>query len=316
MVPSAFLRVYQPLDAFERSEQLHWERFLLHGPAASSRRLAYADHRTVGQARACSRPPTPTRRGAARRRAHVRQPAAHAHARARRDGLVPRGAPDRAVGPVRAEEGRRSEPRRISPGSAGATPRPSRSATRVPGTCRSGGSCCSATRSASSLEDEHGRWRLRYRTTTRRAIRRAEQAIGPLRRSDLGPISDLILDLHQWMVQFDPASILELDYGGLCDFQRWDELDDDHSRSRDPRGAAGAGGRRVPASRRRVPGRADPVGRGARPRDLELIGGQGQNRTADTAVFSRVLCQLSYLARAGREPGRNRHRGHHQRVEV
>jgi hypothetical protein len=24
--------------------------------------------------------------------------------------------------------------------------------------------------------------------------------------------------------------------------------------------------------------------------------GQGQNRTADTAVFSRVLCQLSYLA--------------------
>ncbi len=27
------------------------------------------------------------------------------------------------------------------------------------------------------------------------------------------------------------------------------------------------------------------------------MGGQGQNRTADTAVFSRVLCHLSYLAR-------------------
>jgi hypothetical protein len=26
-------------------------------------------------------------------------------------------------------------------------------------------------------------------------------------------------------------------------------------------------------------------------------GGQGQDRTADTAVFSRVLYQLSYLAR-------------------
>jgi hypothetical protein len=25
-------------------------------------------------------------------------------------------------------------------------------------------------------------------------------------------------------------------------------------------------------------------------------GGEGQNRTADTAIFSRVLCQLSYLA--------------------
>ncbi len=26
------------------------------------------------------------------------------------------------------------------------------------------------------------------------------------------------------------------------------------------------------------------------------LGGEGQNRTADTAIFSRVLCQLSYLA--------------------
>jgi hypothetical protein len=32
-------------------------------------------------------------------------------------------------------------------------------------------------------------------------------------------------------------------------------------------------------------------------------GGEGQNRTADTAIFSRVLCQLSYLAERFR-PGR------------
>jgi hypothetical protein len=48
MVPSAYLRVYQPLDAFERSEQLHWERFLLHGPQVTSLRPRYADRRTVG----------------------------------------------------------------------------------------------------------------------------------------------------------------------------------------------------------------------------------------------------------------------------
>ena len=32
------------------------------------------------------------------------------------------------------------------------------------------------------------------------------------------------------------------------------------------------------------------------------LSGEGQNRTADTAIFSRVLCQLSYLAmvRCGR----------------
>ena len=28
---------------------------------------------------------------------------------------------------------------------------------------------------------------------------------------------------------FDPRSLVELDYGGLCDFLTWDELDDDRS---------------------------------------------------------------------------------------
>src|SRR5438128_12399870 len=32
MVPSAYLRLFQPLDRFERDEQLHWERYLLHPP--------------------------------------------------------------------------------------------------------------------------------------------------------------------------------------------------------------------------------------------------------------------------------------------
>jgi hypothetical protein len=81
-------------------------------------------------------------------------------------------------------------------------------------------------------EDEYGRSRLRYRTTVRRAMRRAERAVPVLRRTDLGPISELILDLHQWMAGFDPASLLELDYASLCDFMTWDELDDDRS-SRD-----------------------------------------------------------------------------------
>ena len=29
MVPSAYLRVFQPLDAFEGEEQLRWERYLV-----------------------------------------------------------------------------------------------------------------------------------------------------------------------------------------------------------------------------------------------------------------------------------------------
>jgi hypothetical protein len=68
-----------------------------------------------------------------------------------------------------------------------------------------------------------------YRASTRRAMRRAEDAIPVLRRSDLGPIGELLLDLHQWMAVFDARSVIELDYGELCDFMTWDELDDDHS---------------------------------------------------------------------------------------
>jgi hypothetical protein len=78
-------------------------------------------------------------------------------------------------------------------------------------------------------DDEWGRLRLRYRTTVRKAMRRAEQAVPILRKSELGPIGELILDLHQWMAVFDPSSLVELDYGSLCDFLTWDELDDDHS---------------------------------------------------------------------------------------
>ena len=122
----------------------------------------------------------------------------------------------------------------------------------------------------------------------------------PLRRSDLGPISDLIVDLHQWMAGFDPSSMLELDYAELCDFLTWDELDDDHSVREIHDALEALEHEEFPQRRRRLPGRADPLGRGPQPRDHELGRGQGQNRTADTAVFSRVLCQLSYLAWPGR----------------
>jgi hypothetical protein len=81
--------------------------------------------------------------------------------------------------------------------------------------------------------------RLTYLTTARKAMRRAERAIPGLRRSDLGPLADLLVELHGWLRSFDPRSLVELDYGGLCDFLTWDELDDDHS-ARDVQEAARA----------------------------------------------------------------------------
>lgn len=79
------------------------------------------------------------------------------------------------------------------------------------------------------LVDERGRSRLRYLTSVRKARRRAERAVPGLRRTDLGSVADMIVELHEWLSVFDPRSLVELDYGGLCDFLTWDELDDDHS---------------------------------------------------------------------------------------
>ncbi|HZP89367.1 MAG TPA: hypothetical protein VFC04_00030 [Actinomycetota bacterium] len=79
------------------------------------------------------------------------------------------------------------------------------------------------------LAEEQGRHRLRYRTTVRKAMTRAERAVPALRRADLGAVAEPIVELYEWLSAFDPRSIVELDYGALCDLLSWDELDDDHS---------------------------------------------------------------------------------------
>src|SRR4029450_12212927 len=79
------------------------------------------------------------------------------------------------------------------------------------------------------LLEGDGHHRLSYLTTTRKALRRAEDPVPVPRQSELGPIGELVLEMHQWLALFDPGSILELDYGGLCGMLTWDEMDDDHS---------------------------------------------------------------------------------------
>ena len=48
MVPSAYLRVFQPLDAFDREEQLRWERYLVSERWVPGRRQRYLDHAQDG----------------------------------------------------------------------------------------------------------------------------------------------------------------------------------------------------------------------------------------------------------------------------
>lgn len=226
MVPSATLRVFQPLDGFEHDEQLHWERYLLHG------------RRPTGHARFAERE---TGAGVG-----LLAPMEGEHAEVLVVDGVTYVSPERmrmrvlqAIVAFRESEPFETWERFVSTKTARVARRQlarhrRRDPQAVPFVHQSPWHVpirwfALFRPDERELREEAKGFRLRYRTTTRRAMRRAENAIPVLRRSDLGPIAEHLLDLHQWMAGFDPRSIVQLDYGDLCDFMTWDELDDDRS---------------------------------------------------------------------------------------
>lgn len=227
MVPSAELRVYQPLGSFPAHEQAHWERYILGGGLVRPPRPVYRQrttHRRLGflvpavgegalvklvegEYYVC---PLRTRMRFLAGLLAFREATPFEGSEA----FVPRDEAKRAA----KELGRL---RRRNPGHVSCV---MQSPWHVP------------VRWFLLFDDEErrilergDRHRLSYLTTARKAIRRIERAIPALRRSDLGPVAEMIVELHQWLASFDPRSLVELDYDGLCDFLTWDELDDDHS---------------------------------------------------------------------------------------
>jgi hypothetical protein len=227
MVPSAALRVFQPLEAFPADEQAHWERYILGGGHVRPPRAVYRER------------VTPRRVGFL-----VPEGGEGAHIKLV-DGtyyVCPMRTRMRVLAGLlafrEAKPFEGSEAFVPDDDAKRASKELSRMRRRNPGrvACIMQSPWHVPVRWFVLFEDEErrllereGRHRLSYVTTARRAMRRAEKAIPGLRRTDLGPVADLIVELHQWLSAFDPRSIVELDYGGLCDFLTWDELDDDRS---------------------------------------------------------------------------------------
>lgn len=69
---------------------------------------------------------------------------------------------------------------------------------------------------------------LTYRTTCGKAVRRLEKAIAIVRGAEFAPSAEPLMDLHGWIANVPPRSLLVLDYGGIAPLLRWDDLDDDH----------------------------------------------------------------------------------------
>ena len=227
MVPSAYLRVFQPLDAFERDEQLRWERYLVSNRWAPGSPRRYLDHAEGGLGVIASADGEHAEVRVVDGRTYVSPwrmrmrvlAAALAFRETRPIELSERFLSKKDAKRVARElhRLRRRDPYAVAFCHQSPWHVPIRWFALFADEERRLG------------DDEYGRLRLRYRTTARRALRRAGQTIPILRRSDLGPIGDLLMDLHEWIALFDPRSLVELDYGGLCDFLTWDELDDDRS---------------------------------------------------------------------------------------
>ncbi|HWH00686.1 MAG TPA: hypothetical protein VNV66_15520 [Pilimelia sp.] len=85
-----------------------------------------------------------------------------------------------------------------------------------------------------------GRRVLRYRTEISKARRRAHRGVQVLRRSvGDAPITEAVEEGARWLEEFHPRSLVELDYGGLVNLLTDEELADDDSPGLAAAGLAG-----------------------------------------------------------------------------
>jgi hypothetical protein len=227
MVPVAELRVFQPLDAFPPDEERAWERYIVAG-APTSPRPIYSDL------------PTPAGLGFLYERggdgAHVKVVEESYYVCPLRTKMrvlagmlaVAEAGPFEDPAEFLSKRDRRRarrELRRLRRRNPGHVATIMQSPWHVP------------IRWLVLVDDDErrvfdegdGRHRVSYLTTTRKAMGRVERAVPVLRHTELGPIADVLVEMHQWLATFDAGSLLELDYGRVCATMSWDEVDDDHS---------------------------------------------------------------------------------------
>ncbi len=227
--PSAYLRVFRPLDTFHDAERGRWERFILSGGAPPAQRPVYRDEASADEGRigllasaegeladirlvegtyyVC---PWRTRLRVLTSILSIRESAPADVV----DAFFPEGEAKRAA----------RELARLKRKDPHAIPSILQSPWHVP----------IRWFLLVGEEERHlvpsgpGEFRLYYWTAIAVAKKRAERAMQVLRRSDLAPLTQLIQEMADWLRAFHPSSFVELDYGSVSSLFSWDELDDDH----------------------------------------------------------------------------------------
>ncbi len=222
---AAYLRVYEPLEAFGEDERAGWSRSIDRAvpgePGALDRAVAVPSvlvprRESVdvlvtawgGQMLACPMP--------------VRARALHALEELRRD--VPEPVVSMLVTPaaLAAADAVAAEVRRTGEGTSRLHARTS--TWQVPIAW-----FVLVEDSERSLEVHDGRPSLRYRTSWDQARLRLAEGLGVLRATVASPVVPELMTISAWLEAFHPRSLVELDYGGLTEMLDEATLAADHS---------------------------------------------------------------------------------------
>ncbi|MGH2709899.1 MAG: hypothetical protein ACRDH9_01685 [Actinomycetota bacterium] len=78
-------------------------------------------------------------------------------------------------------------------------------------------------------EREDGGFTLTYWTKIDKARRRAQRGAAILERGDLRPVAAMVREMDDWLSSFGGHSAVELDYADVALTAGWNDLDEDHS---------------------------------------------------------------------------------------
>ncbi len=229
VVGSAYLRVFQPLEAFPERERLGWERFIVQGGHLRAGRPVYRERPTSFEGRmglltaeedwaevrfvdgrwyVC---PWRTRLRVLASLLSLRESVPVEMA----DALVPETEARRVA----------RELARIRRRDPTAVPTMLQSHWHVP--VRWFVLFSGQERHIEEREEEG--FRLHYWTSLPQARKRAARAIEILGSGDLGQVGEIVQELDGWLSRFDTRSAVELDYADLSHQFGWNELEEDHS---------------------------------------------------------------------------------------
>jgi hypothetical protein len=78
-------------------------------------------------------------------------------------------------------------------------------------------------------ERDDGSFTLTYWTPIEKARRRAQRGAAILERGDLRPVAAMVREMDDWLSSFSLDSAVELDYADVALASSWNDLDEDHS---------------------------------------------------------------------------------------